>query len=105
MVVQCELVVAGQLFLVLFFYGELYIMNNFNQKGTKIVKALVINGCARGDIVIIPRITLIQTDYLFEFKITQFSLKVCFAMTISKSKEQSLIMAEIGLKEECFLHG
>ena len=38
MVVECELVVAGQLFLVfidVFLYGELY-MNIFNQKGTKI---------------------------------------------------------------------
>ena len=32
-----------------------------------VIEALVITGCARGCIVIIPRITLIQTDYPFEF--------------------------------------
>ncbi|KAF0716677.1 ATP-dependent DNA helicase RRM3-like, partial [Aphis craccivora] len=70
-----------------------------------VIEALVITGCARGDIVIIPRITFIQTDYPFEFKITQFPLKVCFAMTINKSKGKSLIMAGMGLREECFSHG
>ncbi|KAF0716655.1 ATP-dependent DNA helicase PIF1-like, partial [Aphis craccivora] len=53
-----------------------------------VIEAFVITGCARGDIVIISRITLIQTDYSFEFKIIQFPLKVCFAMTINKSKGQ-----------------
>ncbi|KAF0759522.1 ATP-dependent DNA helicase PIF1-like [Aphis craccivora] len=69
-----------------------------------VIEAFVITGCARGDIVIIPRITLIQTDYPFEFKIIQFPLKVGFAMTINKSKGQSLSMAGIGLRE-CFSHG
>ncbi|KAF0746108.1 ATP-dependent DNA helicase PIF1-like [Aphis craccivora] len=32
-------------------------------------------------------------------------LKVCFDMTINKSRGQSLIMAGIGLREECFSHG
>ncbi|KAF0717264.1 ATP-dependent DNA helicase PIF1-like [Aphis craccivora] len=72
MVVECELVVAGQLFLY--------------------AKAFVITVCARGDIVIIPRITLIQTDYPFEFKIIQFPLKVCFAMTINNMDFQRTII-------------
>ncbi|KAF0772264.1 ATP-dependent DNA helicase RRM3-like [Aphis craccivora] len=98
MVVECELVVAGQLFL------EPRLQVKALHKN--VVEALVvITGCVRGDIVIILRITLIQTDYPFEFKITQFTLKVCFAMIINKSKGQSLIMAEIGLREECFTHG
>ncbi|KAF0763967.1 ATP-dependent DNA helicase PIF1-like, partial [Aphis craccivora] len=70
-----------------------------------VIEALVITGFARRYIVIIPRITLIQTDYPFEFKIIQFPLKVCFAMTINKSKGQSLSMAGIGLREKCFSHG
>ncbi|CAI6365572.1 unnamed protein product [Macrosiphum euphorbiae] len=68
-------------------------------------EAIVITGCARGDIVLIPRITLIPTDYPFEFKRIQFPLKVCFAMTINKSQGQSLGMAGIDLREECFSHG
>ncbi|KAF0705074.1 ATP-dependent DNA helicase PIF1-like, partial [Aphis craccivora] len=43
-----------------------------------VIEALVITGCARG---------------------------FCFAETINKSKGQSLIMAGIGLREECFSHG
>ncbi|KAF0768594.1 ATP-dependent DNA helicase PIF1-like [Aphis craccivora] len=52
-----------------------------------VIEALVITGCARGNIVIIPRITLLCYDYY------------------NKSKVQSLIMAGIGLREECFSHG
>ncbi|KAF0759096.1 ATP-dependent DNA helicase PIF1-like [Aphis craccivora] len=63
----------------------------------------IVTGCARGDILLIPRITL--TDYPFEFKIIQFQLKVCFAVTITKSQGQSLNMAGIDLREECFSHG
>ncbi|KAF0754240.1 ATP-dependent DNA helicase PIF1-like [Aphis craccivora] len=68
-------------------------------------EAIVITGCARGDIVIIPRITLIQTDYPFEFKIIKFPLEVCFDMsdmTINKFKGKSLSMAGIGLREMFF---
>ncbi|KAF0768216.1 ATP-dependent DNA helicase PIF1-like [Aphis craccivora] len=97
MVVECELVVAGQLFL------EPRLQVKALHKN--VIEALVITGCARRNIVIIPRITLIQTDYPFEFKITRFPLNVCFAMTINKSKGQSLIMAGIVLREECFSHG
>ena len=69
-----------------------------------VIEAIVITGCARGDILLIPRITLIPTDYPFEFKRIQFPLKVCFAMTINKSQGQSLSMAGIDLREECFSH-
>ncbi|KAF0766534.1 ATP-dependent DNA helicase PIF1-like [Aphis craccivora] len=108
MVVECELVVAGQLFLVfidVFLYGELLQVKAPHKNIINVIEAFVITGCARGDIVIIPRKTLIQTDYPFEFKIIQFPLKVCFAMTINKSKGQSLSMAGIVLREECFSHG
>ncbi|KAF0757840.1 ATP-dependent DNA helicase RRM3-like [Aphis craccivora] len=59
MVVECELVVAGQLFLE----PRLQVKTLHEN----VIEALVITGCARGCIVIIPRITLIQTDYPFEF--------------------------------------
>ncbi|KAF0765902.1 ATP-dependent DNA helicase RRM3-like [Aphis craccivora] len=52
-----------------------------------VIEALIIIGYARGYIVIIPKITLIQPDYPFEFKRTHFPLKVCFPMTINKSKD------------------
>ncbi|KAF0758990.1 ATP-dependent DNA helicase PIF1-like [Aphis craccivora] len=70
-----------------------------------VIEAIVITECARGDIVLIPRITLIPSDYPFEFKRIQFPLKVCFTMTINKSEGQSLSMAGIDLRDECFSHG
>lgn len=68
------------------------------------IEAIVISGCARGDIVLIPRITLIPTDYHFEFKRIRFPLKNSFAMTIYKSQGQSLTMAGIDLREKFFSH-
>ncbi|KAF0758526.1 ATP-dependent DNA helicase RRM3-like [Aphis craccivora] len=61
MVVECELVVAGKLFL------EPRLQVKALHKN--LIKVLVITGCARGClqllVFIIPRITLIQTDYPF----------------------------------------
>ncbi|KAF0704474.1 ATP-dependent DNA helicase PIF1-like, partial [Aphis craccivora] len=62
MVVECELVVAGQLFSA-FIDAFLYV----KALHKNVIEAFVITGCARGCIVIIPRITLIQIDYPFEF--------------------------------------
>ncbi|XP_050062985.1 uncharacterized protein LOC126552337 [Aphis gossypii] len=100
LVIECELVAAGQLFLVfieVYLNDELY--EKFGSERNQDFKK------ARGDIVLIPRITLIPTDYLFELKRIQFPLKVCFVMTINKSQGQSLSMTGIDLREECFSHG
>jgi ATP-dependent DNA helicase PIF1 len=70
-----------------------------------VVEATVITGCARSEVVYIPRIPLIPSDYPFEFKRIQFPLKLCFAMTINKSQGQSLKLAGIDLREDCFSHG
>lgn len=70
-----------------------------------VIEASVFTGCARGESVFIPRIPLIPSDYPFEFKRLQFPLKVCFAITINKSQGQSLKIAGLDLREECFTHG
>jgi len=70
-----------------------------------VIEATVFTGCARGESVFIPRIPLIPSEYPFEFKRLQFPLKVCFAMTINKSQGQSLKVAGIDLREDCFSHG
>ncbi|CAH1724191.1 unnamed protein product [Aphis gossypii] len=70
-----------------------------------VIDVIVITGSARGDIVLIPRIPMIPTDYPFELKRIQFPLEVCFAMTINKSQGQSLSMTGIDLRVECFSHG
>ncbi|KAF0748837.1 piggyBac transposable element-derived protein 4-like [Aphis craccivora] len=35
----------------------------------------------------------------------QFPVKACFAMTINKSQEQTLKIAGIDVREDCFSHG
>ena len=66
---------------------------------------IIITGCAKGESEFIPRITFIPSNYPFEFKRTQFPIKVCFAVTINKSQGQSLKVAGIDLREDCFSHG
>lgn len=70
-----------------------------------LIEATVVTGCARGETVFIPRIPLITSDYPFEFKRLQFPLKVCFAITINKSQGQSLKIAGLDLRDDCFSHG
>lgn len=60
-----------------------------------IIEIIVITVCARRDIVFIPRITSVSTNYPIKFKRIQFLLKVYFAITINKYQGQSLSMVVI----------
>ncbi len=53
----------------------------------------------------LPRISMIPSDYHFQFKRLQFPVKVCFAMTINKAQGQSLKVAGVDLRNDCFSHG
>lgn len=55
--------------------------------------------------VFLSRILLIPYDYQFQLKQLQFPVKVCFDITIKKTQKQSLKMARVDLKDDCFLHG
>lgn len=70
-----------------------------------VIEATVFTGCAQDESMFIPRLPLIPSDYPFMFKRLQFPLKVCFAITINKSQDQSLKMAGIVLRDHCFSHG
>ena len=70
-----------------------------------VIEATIITGCARGELVLIPRIPLIPSDYPFEFRRVQFPVKVCFAITVNKSQGQTFKVAGIDLREDCFSHG
>lgn len=72
---------------------------------SNIIEAIIMTGCAKGEVVFIPRIPLIPNDTPFNFKRLQFPVKLAFAMTINKSQGQSLKFAGIDLQEECFSHG
>ncbi|XP_039287896.1 ATP-dependent DNA helicase pif1-like [Nilaparvata lugens] len=71
----------------------------------KIIEATVFTGCATGESVFIPRIPLIPSGYQIPFKRLQFPVKLSFAMTINKSQGQTLKIAGIDLREDCFSHG
>jgi len=62
-------------------------------------------GFTKGESVLIPRIPMILSDYLFQFQRMQFPVKVCFAMTINKSQGKTLKFAGINVREDCFSHG
>ncbi|XP_057719868.1 uncharacterized protein LOC130934299 [Arachis stenosperma] len=59
-----------------------------NKLGSNVIGAMVVTGRNIGDKVYIPRMNLIPSDsgLLFKFQRRQFSLTVCFAMTINMSQ-------------------
>ncbi|XP_054259841.1 uncharacterized protein LOC128984534 [Macrosteles quadrilineatus] len=71
-----------------------------------IIEAEILTGCGAGELVFIPRIPLIPSNYPFEFKRIQFPVTVCFAMSINKSQGQTLSTAGVELSgSACFSHG
>jgi ATP-dependent DNA helicase PIF1 len=70
-----------------------------------VIEATVFTGCAEDETVFITRIPINPSDYPFEFKRLQFPIRVCFAMTINMSQEQSLKEAGIDVRQDCFSHG
>ncbi|KAL4098638.1 hypothetical protein QTP88_023201 [Uroleucon formosanum] len=70
-----------------------------------LIEAQIMTGSAKGESVFIPRIPMIPLDYPFQFKRIQFPVISCFAMTINKSQGQTLKIAGIDVREDCFSHG
>ena len=71
----------------------------------KILEAEITAGNYKGELLRIPRIPLIPTDLPFTFKRLQFPVRLCFAMTISKSQGQTFRVVGIDIRESCFTHG
>nr|XP_018911732.1 PREDICTED: uncharacterized protein LOC109040297 [Bemisia tabaci] len=70
-----------------------------------LIEAIILTGCGKGESVLIPRIPLIPSNYPFQFKRLQFPITLCYAMTINKSQGQTLSIAGINLRTNCFAHG
>ncbi|XP_075682388.1 ATP-dependent DNA helicase PIF1-like [Rhinoderma darwinii] len=70
-----------------------------------VIEATILTGCAKGEVVFIPRIPLAPNDVPFKFKRQQFPVRLAFAMTNNKAQGQSLIVAGIHLQSPCFSHG
>ena len=60
---------------------------------------------AQGETVFVPRIPLIPNAITFELERLQFRPKVCFAKMINKSQGQTLKIAGVQLRQDCFVHG
>ena len=62
-----------------------------------VVEATILTGSFKGENVLIPRIPKIPTDTLFQFKRLQFTIRLAFAVTINKAKDQSLELCDLDL--------
>jgi len=55
-----------------------------------VIVASILNGKFREEDVLLPRIPIITTDVLIEFKRVQFPKRLAFAMTINKFQGQTM---------------
>ena len=67
-----------------------------------LIDATILTGPYEGEAVLIPRIPMIPTDLLFQFKRLQFPIRLAFATTINKAQGQSLEKCGIDLNTDCF---
>lgn len=70
-----------------------------------VIEATILSGTFAGNDVFIPRIPLIPTGLVFDFKRVQFPVKLAYAITINKSQGQSLKVVGVDLNESPFSHG
>ncbi|XP_057723779.1 uncharacterized protein LOC130939707 [Arachis stenosperma] len=75
--------------------------------GTNVIGAEIVSGSHIGDKVFIPRMNLIPSDtgIPFKFQRRQFSINLCFVMTINKSQGQTLSSVGLFLRRLIFFHG
>ncbi|GFX21202.1 ATP-dependent DNA helicase [Trichonephila clavipes] len=67
-----------------------------------VIEATILTGKYEGKIVFMPKISLIPSNYHFEFKHIQYPVTVCYDMTINKVQGQTLKMAGTDLRNDCF---
>ncbi|CAH2088688.1 unnamed protein product [Euphydryas editha] len=70
-----------------------------------ILEATILTGKFKEEIVLLPRIPLIATEYPIPFKRLQFPIRLAFAMTINKSQGQTILTCGLDLENTCFSHG
>ena len=74
----------------------------------RVVECEILGDKYAGNMIIIPRIPLSPSstaDLSFEFRRTQFPLRLAFAMTINKAQGQTLNHVGLCLTEPVFTHG
>jgi len=70
-----------------------------------IIEASIMTGQGKGQPVFIPIVPLIPFYCPYPFKLLQFPVRPCFAITVSKTQGQTLKVAGLNLKTPCFSHG
>jgi len=70
-----------------------------------VIEATILTCPAAGELAFIPRIPLIPSDLMIEFKRVQFPVGGSFAIAISKSQGQTFPCVGLDLSEDCFSHG
>ena len=70
-----------------------------------LIEAKILTGQYKGEEVMFPKIPLIPSDYLFNFRRYQCSIKLCFYMTINTSQGQAFKVVDLDLETECFAYG
>ncbi|KAJ1259806.1 hypothetical protein BS78_10G184200 [Paspalum vaginatum] len=75
--------------------------------GHNVIEAVIITGTHVGDKIYIPRINLTTRGSRWPFTLCrrQFSINVCYYMTINKSQGQTLSNLGVYLKKPVFTHG
>ncbi|GAB2278777.1 hypothetical protein Dimus_039305 [Dionaea muscipula] len=73
----------------------------------RVIQAQILTGDKKGNLVLIPRITLTPSTTEIPFKMSrrQFPIRLAFAMTINKSQGQSLKYVGVDLRTPVFTHG
>ena len=69
------------------------------------IEATILTGCAKGEDVFLPRISMTPSDMPFEFKRLQFPLRLAFVMSMNNAHGQLLKVAGVNLAAPCFSHG
>jgi ATP-dependent DNA helicase PIF1 len=72
---------------------------------SNVVEATIVTGPVKDEDFLIPRIPMIPTDMLFQFKRVQFPFRLAFAITINKAKGQSFELCGLDLQTDYFSHG
>lgn len=68
-----------------------------------VLEAIIIASCHRGEIVYIPRMSLIPLNVPFQFKRLQFPVKLRFATTFNKAQGQTWKLLGLNLQLSLFL--